>query len=700
MTTGSPIDPSTPGSPPSGERSLQEWLDLEAREEKLRDAAGSQESLIAELIAVKSDLFRVSSALEAAEAEVKQLRGTKSSPESMTQAMKRRVAHYVKSPNSVAPVIEDLQAEPVVDLSTIDPGADPRADPRYVEWTKRYDTMNDERRSQLKRQLASTSGLPAIAVILPIFNTPERYLREAIESVRSQIYQDWELCIVDDCSTDPWIASTLAEFEDDARIKVIRLEQNGHISRASNAAIDLASSPWIALFDHDDLLAEHALAHVALSAAQHPDAVLIYSDEDHIDDLGHRAEPYFKPDFDPLLLLGQNCVSHLSVLRTERVKAVGGFREGLEGSQDWDLILRVAQGVDLSQIVHIPHVLYHWRVHPESTASSLSAKPYAALAGRQAVNDALARAGSKAHCRNIGRSGFNRIEWELPPTPPKVSVVVVPHNGSSFIRAVDSIVATSTYPDIEVVVVDDGGYMPPFRQFMAIRSEWFTLVRRHDGASAMTLFNAGAEVASGELICFLGDDMEVLTESWLEEMVGLALQDRMGAVGAKLLYPDLQVEHAGLVAGIGGTVGNIHRKWTNRLGPGYFGRAMLAQHFSAVSGRAILVRREAFEEVGGFDEVNLRGAYGDVDLCFRLRESGWRVGWTPHAELIRHVDSSNPRQLEAVDELASDRLYLQRRWRSLLANDPAYNPNLSLAHETFPLAWPPRIGFLEQTVSS
>lgn len=569
-------------------------------------------------------------------------------------------------------------------------------DQRYENWVSCYDSITPEIRTHLSTRLEDLTFKPLISIILPVFNTPEKYIRQAIQSVQRQIYQNWELCIVDDCSTLSWIPAVLNEYAaTDSRIKVKRLETNGHICIASNAAIEMATGTWIALFDHDDLLAEQALALVALAIESNKGSGLIYSDEDHCDEDGQRSNAYFKPDFDPLLLLGQNFVSHLSVFRRDLIEKVGGFRPGYEGSQDWDLVLRVSELLESDQIIHLPYVLYHWRVHSESTSSSLAAKPYAVDAGRRGVSDYLRRTNKNASCSTIGFSGFNRISWDIPINPPTVSVVILPRCANQFVRCISSIATRSTYPNLELVVVDDGEFRPPLRRFISEREGWFTLVRDDRVVSDSALRNSGASAARGDVLCFLHDDTEVITSDWLEEMVGLLMQPDIGAVGAKLLYPDGSIQHAGIVAGIGDTVGNPHRLHVDRLGSGYFGRAILTQSFSAVSWACMAVKREAFEAVGGFDELHLAGLFGDVDFCFRLGEAGWRVGWTPNAELFHLEPSDQSRGTEGENAIRfnNDIHYLHRRWGALLANDPAYNPNLSLAHETMSLAWPPRVSY-------
>lgn len=567
-------------------------------------------------------------------------------------------------------------------------------DARYPAWIELYDTVVDATRASLHGRIDALSDRPLVSVILPVYNTPEAFLRQAIESVQAQVYAEWELCVSDDCSTEPHVPKILEEYASaDERIRLIRRERNGHISASSNSAISLASGRWLCLMDHDDVLPEHALATAVLALSDVPAAGMLYSDEDHINPSGDRDTPYFKPGFDPLLLLGQNYFSHLCMLRRDLVEQVGGFRTGVEGSQDWDLVLRVAELLTSEQIVHVPHVLYHWRSHPESTASALSAKPYVIEASRRVVQDHLDRIGVGATARNIKGSSFNRIVWDLGEDPPEVSIVILPRSGLRLCRSIDSIRARSTYPKIEIVLLDDGASRPPLRQFIRDNADWLTVVEYTDDVSDSAQRNVAARAASGEIVVFLHDDVEVLTDSWLEEMVGVLKYPGIAAVGAKLLYPDLTIQHAGMVVGIGGSVGYPHRLFFDRLAPGYFGRLQLIQCPSAVSWACMGVRRDAFDAVGGFSEDSFTGIFGDVDFCLRLREAGWRTAWTPRAELIHHEDPDDTRGVDGENAVRFDReiRQLHNRWGAWVDNDPGYNPNLSLAHETLPLAWPPRV---------
>jgi GT2 family glycosyltransferase len=307
------------------------------------------------------------------------------------------------------------------------------------------------------------------------------------------------------------------------------------------------------------------------------------------------------------------------------------------------------------------------------------------------VQEHLDRIGVAATATNIRGSSFNRIKWALPADPPTVSIVVLPRTGGRFCRSLDSIWTRSTYPNIEIIVVDDGAFRPPVKQYLRDHSDWLTIIDDTRDISDSAQRNIAAASARGDVLCFIHDDIEVLTDTWLEEMVGTLSYPGIGAVGAKLLYPDLTIQHAGIVVGIGGSVGNPHRVNFDTTSPGYFGRLLLAQCPSAVSWACMAVRREAFDAVGGFNEEHFTGLYGDVDFCLRLSQAGWRTGWTPNAELI-HFERPGDSRPDGENAIRFDRdiRMLQSTWGAWLEADPAYNPNLSLAHESFPLAWPPR----------
>jgi GT2 family glycosyltransferase len=380
-------------------------------------------------------------------------------------------------------------------------------------------------------------------------------------------------------------------------------------------------------------------------------------------------------------LLGQNFLSHFSAFRKDLVDRVGGYRVGYEGSQDWDLTLRVSELLERPQVVHIPHVLYHWRVHARSTASLVSAKPYALEAGQRAVLDHLERTGRQtARLERIGLWGFNRVTWHLPQPAPKATIVVPTRDGRLLNRCIDSVLNLTTYPNFEVVVIDNSSrarYEHPFSH------------------SAMN--NLAVARTSSEVVCLLNDDTEVINGDWLSEMIGQLSQHRVGAVGAKLLYGDGRIQHGGVILGVHGVAGHAHRNF-DRLSPGYHGRLQLAQRMSAVSAACIVLWREAWDEIGGLDEQSLPNVLNDVDLCLRLRDAEWDIVWTPYAELFHHestsrgIDNEGP-QAEEFERAAT---YMKSRWGvEGLRRDPHYSPNLSLDAEDFSLAWPPRAPYTE-----
>jgi glycosyltransferase involved in cell wall biosynthesis/2-polyprenyl-3-methyl-5-hydroxy-6-metoxy-1,4-benzoquinol methylase len=564
----------------------------------------------------------------------------------------------------------------------------------YQTWIETFDTLDEEARTSIRSQLSALTQKPKISVIMPVYNPPVEMLRAAIESVRDQLYEDWELCIADDCSTDRAVQQLLNGYAgSDHRVKVIRREENGHISAASNSALSLVSGEWVALLDHDDIVAPHALALFALAIADHPEAGVIYSDEDKLDESGKRRDPFFKPNFDPLLLLGQNFVSHFSAFRKDLVDRVGGYRVGYEGSQDWDLTLRITELLSVSQVIHVPHVLYHWRVHASSTASVVSAKPYAVDAGQRAVVDHLERTARRARTTRIGQWGFNRVTFELPDPPPKVSVIIPTRDGDRLTRCIDSVLAFTIYPDFEVLVVDNGSQKRSTMEYLRANEHRITVIRDDRPFNHSALNNMAVAQSSGEIVCLLNDDTEVIGGGWLSEMVSQVIQPGVGAVGGKLYYGDGRVQHAGVVLGVHGIAAHAHRNF-DRLSTGYFGHLQLAHRMSGVTAACMVVRREAWRQISGFDEPSLPNVLNDVDLCLRLRQAGWDIVWTPYAELFhyestsRGIDNEGP-QAEAF---AGAVAVMETKWgMEVLRNDPYYSPNLSLDAEDFSLAWPPRV---------
>jgi O-antigen biosynthesis protein len=565
---------------------------------------------------------------------------------------------------------------------------------RYRAWVARHDTLDEAGREALRHRLAGLADPPLVSVAMATYETPERYLREAIASVQAQIYPHWELCIADDASASPDVRRILAEEAGaDERIKVTYRERNGHISAALNSALALAAGEFVAFLDHDDRLPENALAEVALELGRHPDAELVYSDEDKLDTRGRRCEPYFKPDWNPELLESANYVCHLTVLRRELVDRVGGLREGFEGSQDYDLVLRATGEIDdPDRIRHIPRVLYHWRRHWRSTAMRQGSKSYAFAAAERALAERHAEDGVEVEAGPV--PGTYHLRHPLPARPPLVTLIVPTRDGHERLRrCVESIETQSTYRHRELLVVDNGSTNPDTRDYLAeLATRAGTRVLSYGGRfNFSAINNLAAGKAKGDVLAFVNDDVEAVSRDWLEEMLGHAVRAQIGAVGAKLTYPDGRIQHAGVALGIGGVAGHTHRRFPDG-DPGYFSRLVCTQAVSAVTAACMLLRREVFEAAGGFDEENLAIAFNDIDLCLRVRELGFRNVWTPYA-VLRHAESSSrgyERTPSKRIRFAVEARYMKRRWGSALVADPYYNPNLTLDSEDLQVANVPR----------
>ncbi len=568
----------------------------------------------------------------------------------------------------------------------------------YEDWIAEYDTLDDKTRVLMSNWVERFALQPKLSIVMPVFNTDLRWLIEAIESVRRQLYPHWELCLSDDASTLSGVKERLLEYAGkDERIRAVFREKNGHISANSNNALSIATGDFIVLMDADDVIPEDALYWVAKEINDHPDVDLIFSDEDKIDIEGRRFDPYFKPDWNPALMLSQNMFCHLGVYRRSLVTKVGGFRVGFEGSQDHDLVLRCADATEPSKIRHIPHVLYHWRAIPESTASSPEAKPYVWNAGARAIEDHLARSGIKGRVKHA--SGvFYQVEYEPPTEWPKVSIVMPSGCKLELLHpCLSELLARTTYPNFEVLLTineirfqneEQAACLKEFAKDPRVR----ILAYKDRDFNYSWVNNWASRQGSGSILCFLNDDIKIITTDWLEKLVVRLQLSGVGAVGVMLYYPNETIQHAGVILGLGGVAGHSF-KGMARGSHGYFSRARLEQDLSCVTAACLAVRREIFEDLNGFDE-RLAIAFNDVDFCVRLREEGWRIIWTPQVEHY-HLESqtighhaSDDRALAFQKEVRM----MRERWGAILDSDPFYNPNLSLQDEKMALAFPPRVG--------
>ena len=550
----------------------------------------------------------------------------------------------------------------------------------YHQWLRQNFPRADELRS-MARAAAALKHKPRISIVMPAYNTPEVYLREAIDSVRNQIYPHWELCIADDASTAEHIKPLLEEYAElDSRIKVVFRAENGHISAASNSAIALATGEFIALLDHDDLLTPDALYQVALLINRHPEVDAIYSDEDKIDEQGMLRDPFFKPEWSPDSFLSRMYVGHLGVYRRSLIQEIGGFRLGYEGSQDYDLVLRLTEKTE--NIFHIPKILYHWRIHLESAASSAEAKPYAYQAAQKAIAEAINRRGESGEVTNVpGYLGHYIIRYKI--AEYKLVSIIIPTRdlGELLNQCLESIFGKSTYPNYEVVVIDNGSTEPETAEVIA---RWaakepnrFRCYPLDIPFNFSKINNYAAGKAEGDYLLFLNNDTEAIAPDWIEAMVEQAQRPSIGAVGGLLLYPDQTIQHAGVILGLGGLAAHSHQ-YLPSITPGYGGHVISISNVSAVTAACLMCRREVFESVGGFNE-ELAFAYNDVDLCLKIGDRGYRNIYLPHAVLYHHESRSRgyedtPAKQERLRQEAE---ILKSKWPKLIENDPCYSPHLT-----------------------
>jgi GT2 family glycosyltransferase len=561
----------------------------------------------------------------------------------------------------------------------------PPARSPYDRWLDRHALRDDD-----VVRIRATSKLlpyrPVISILMATYNSPDAYLRQAIDSVRAQAYAEWELCIADDASTDARVRKTIDGYAaSDARIRVVKRTTNGHISEASNSALAIATGEFVGFLDHDDLLTPDALFEVALLLNQRPATDFIYSDEDKIDDAGTLSEPHFKPDWAPDSFLSRMYTCHFSVMRKALVDEVGGMRSQFDGSQDYDLTLRVTERT--TKIEHIPRILYHWRKHANSTAMMLSSKPYTSVAAERALTEAISRRNEPGTVtEREDAPGTYIVRYEIN-RPGKVSIIIPTRDhGADVERCLVSIFAKTTYENFDVILLDNGSTdQASIRTFNSwTKRQKRVKVLRHDVPfNFSAINNFAAHMTDGEYLLFLNNDTEVISNDWLEAMVEQAQRGAIGAVGGLLLFPDDTVQHAGVIIGIGSVAGHSH-KYYPRDANGYFSMLKAINNYSAVTGACLMVRRQVFEEVGGLDE-SLAVAFNDVDFCLKVSQAGYRNIYLPHVLLYHHEsksrgeDTTPEKQARFKSEI--DKMF--ERWNTADYRDPYYSPHLTITHQDF-----------------
>jgi len=513
--------------------------------------------------------------------------------------------------------------------------------------------ITEDRREKLRLEIESFSHKPLISIVLPVYNVDEKWLRLCLESVLNQIYENWQLCIADDFSPSPHIKKVLEEFAaNDKRIKTVFRTENGHISAASNSALELADGEFTALLDHDDEISEDALFHLVKEINDFPEAQMFYSDEDMIDENGRRYAPKFKPDFSRELFYAVNYLTHLAVYRTEILRKIGGFRVGLEGSQDYDLALRFAEEILENQIRHIPRILYHWRAIQGSVALASEEKPYAHERARTAIREHLERIGKSAKVSQTIYN-FHRVRYDLPEKLPKVSLILA---GKTNEKTAQHFIEQTDYENLEIS---------------------FAETNHKNEAEKL---NLAAAQTDAEILCFTAANLKPVSKDWLNELVSFAIQKEIGAVGARILSNNYRILHGGLIIGTKEIVSSAHRSFGSSEG-GNVERNILPSNFSAVSVSCFCVRKNLFEEIGGFDAENLPNRFFDADFCLKLREKDYRIVFTPYAELVKI--SEKKRLNFEENPTVSENEYFVKKWKEALKNDPFHNPNLSKKDGSF-----------------
>jgi GT2 family glycosyltransferase len=544
---------------------------------------------------------------------------------------------------------------------------------RYKDWLKAH-TLSPSELAEMQKASGRMAYAPLFSIILPVFNVEERWLRKAIDSILVQAYPGWELCIADDASSRAHVRQVLEEYEArDQRIKVIYRTENGHISAASNSALSIAKGEFVCLMDHDDEISPDALYRFAEALNASPDTDMLFSDEDKIDQHGTRYEPFFKPDWSPEYLETCMATSHFACYRRAIVTRVGGFRIGYEGSQDYDFVLRFAE--QTNNIRHVPYVTYHWRSIPQSTASTITAKGYAAQAAVRALADRLNRLGQEGNVTARTFSNSYRIDRSITGNP-VVSVIIPSAGPISKVRGkpvdllancVRSIREKSVYARYEIIVVNNKPLSA--ETLISVRVEDLTILAFDEPFNFSKAINLGASRAKGEYLLLLNDDTEAISAGWLTAMLQLAQLEGVGAVGAKLYYEDKTIQHIGVTLNAQGLPDHICRGFPG-TSPGYYFSFAGNKNCLAVTAACLMTRKAYFDQVGGLDETFPMN-YNDIDYCLRLREKGYRIAWAADAELFHYESRSKIGSVEPEEEK-----HFLRRWQAVYNRDPYYSVHL------------------------
>ena len=549
----------------------------------------------------------------------------------------------------------------------------------YQTWSKRH--------RELCMEIPMGENPPTVSIIVPVYNVDARWIEQTIDSVRTQSYQNWQLCLVNDNATDTHIKPLLDGFAaEDARIQVHHNTENVGIAGASNIGLEMANGEFIALLDHDDLLAPYALSVFSHYYANAREAELFYSDEDKIDADGNFSAPFFKPDFSPELLQSQNYIGHLVCIKRELLNDIGGFSAGVDGAQDYDLMLRACSRG--KQIVHIPHVLYHWRQIPGSTAMSFGEKNYAWDAGKRALENHYNAEGKVVSVSNGEVPGTYRSEFPIN-NDALVSIIIPFKDRPELLQqCIDSVLTHTNWQNFEIIAVDNQSTDPKINDLkhtLPAKDSRIRFLSFDQPFNFAAICNYGVAEAKGEFIVLLNNDVKITAQGWLEALLQYAQQIKIGAVGATLFYPNQTIQHAGITIGIGGTAGHTFKHFGQDQ-IGYFGRLKICHNVSAVTAALLMVSRQKYLEVGGLDETDFAIAFNDVDFCLKLIDKGYRNVVTPFCHGIHYESTSRGLEHQGKNwqRFENEQERFKTKWQTLIAaGDPYYNRNLTRDSEDY-----------------
>lgn len=546
----------------------------------------------------------------------------------------------------------------------------------YEEWYRNHKPTMEELEGQREKKFPY---MPVISILVPVYNTPEEFLKQMIQSVRKQTYGSWELCIANANPENKKVADILRiAASRDSRIKVTDIPENEGIAQNTNAALKIASGDYVGLLDHDDLLTPDALFEVVRAINENKKPEVLYSDEDKVTtDLTEHFQPHMKPDFNKDLLRSNNYITHFFVASRRLLEEIGGFRGEFNGAQDYDLILRCTEKG--KGIVHIPRILYHWRVHKASTADNPASKMYAFDAGKRAIEEHLKRCGESGVVEHTRDLGFYRVKYQVQGTP-LVSIIIPNKDQREVLDQCLNSIRKSSYQNYEVIIVENNSTeKETFQYYKKIESEKVRVIYWEGEFNYSAINNFGVKHARGDYLLLLNNDVEVITPDWLEEMIGNCQRKDVGVVGAKLYYPDDTIQHAGIVIGIGGVAGAVFVGMPG-VYSGYLHKASIQQNLSAVTAACMMVKRSVYEKLHGLEET-LKVAFNDVDFCLRVCENGYLVVYDPNVELYHYESKSRGSEdtKAKVRRFQNEIEYMRSHWLNLLkSGDPMYNPNLTL----------------------